>query len=137
MVTPELAVTIDRLMISARAAVYVIGETVRSLGQKVQPLALNQSSIRRNRRRHRKAIVAQIKGDFDPQFPLIVHEDCTHVPELVGTETVDRLPVTVTSNDQSQMLATPNLQCDIGEAQAKAIFAVLKDWNLEEKVQGM
>ena len=124
-------------MISDRAAVYVIGETVRCLGQKVQPLTLNQCIIRRNRRRHRKAIVAQLKDDFDPQFPLIVHGDCTLIPELVGTETVDRLPVTVTSNDQSQLLATPNLQCDTGEAQAKAIFAVLKDWNLEEKVQGM
>ena len=109
---------------------------MRSLGQKVQPLALNRFSIRRDRRKHRKAIVAQIKDDFNLQFPLIVHWDGKLIPKLIG-ETVERLPVIVTNSDQSQLLAVPNLQCGTGEAQVKAIFAVLKEWNLEEKIQGM
>ena len=44
-ITSELAATLDQNMISDIAGVYVIGETVCSRGQKVQPLVLNQSSI--------------------------------------------------------------------------------------------
>ena len=126
-VTSVLAATLDRSMISYRATVYVIGETVLSLVQKFQPLALKRSNVRRDCSKHHKAIAAQIKDDFDPQFSLIVHWDGKLIPELVGAETVDRLLVIVTSNDQSQLLAVPNLQCGTGEAQAKAIFAVLRN----------
>jgi len=136
-VSPELAASLDRNKISDRAAVHVIGETMRSLGQKVQPLSLNRSSIRRSRNKHRKAIAAQIQTDFDSQFPLIVHWDGKLISDIVGTETVDRLPVIVTSNGQSQLLAVPKLPSGTGEAQANAIFAVLREWNLQEKVQGM
>ena len=52
-------------------------------------------------------------------------------------ETVDRLPVLLTGNGQSQLLAVPKLPLGTREAQAKAIFSILKDWNLKEKVQGM
>ena len=56
---------------------------------------------------------------------------------MTGSKTVDRLPVLVTTNGHAQLLAVPKLPCGTGEAQANAVFSVLKCWNLEEKVQGM
>ena len=44
--TPDLVATLDRNKVSDRAAVMAIGETARSLGQGIQPLILNRSSIR-------------------------------------------------------------------------------------------
>ena len=43
-----------------------------------------------------------------------------------GTKSVERLPVLVTTNGQAQLLAVPKLPSGTGEAQAKAIFSVLK-----------
>ena len=60
--------------------------------------------LRKHRCKHRKAIAAQIIDDFDPKFSLIVHWDGKLVPELVGTEAFERLPVIVTRNGQSQYL---------------------------------
>ncbi len=66
-----------------------------------------------------------------------MHWDGKLMPDITGTESVDRLPVLVTANGQAQLLAVPKLLSGTGEAQAKAIFSVLKDWSLEDKVQGM
>ena len=50
---------------------------------------------------------------------------------------MNRLPVLVTTNRQAQLLAIPKLPSGTGESQAKAIFSVLKDWNLRDKFQGI
>ena len=81
----------------------------------------------RHRQQHREAISEKIKCQFDPQFPLIVHWDGKLIPNLTGTETVDRLPVLMKSNGQSQLLEVPKLPSGTGEAKAKAIFSILKD----------
>ncbi len=44
--TTNLVATLDQNKVSDRAAVMIIGETVHSLGQEIQPLVLNQSSVR-------------------------------------------------------------------------------------------
>ncbi|KAK4290351.1 hypothetical protein Pmani_036739 [Petrolisthes manimaculis] len=128
--SPDLVATLDRNKVSDRAAVMVIGETLRSLGQEIQPLALNRSSIRRQRQQHRKSTSEEIRNKF-------VHWDGKLLPDLIGTGIVDRLPVLLTGNGQSQLLAIPKLTSGRGEDEARAIFSVLKDWKLQEKVHGM
>lgn len=66
-----------------------------------------------------------------------MHWDGKLIPDLTGIDTVDRLPVLLTGKGKSQLLAVPTLPSETRETQAQAIFFVLKDWNLEEKVQGM
>ena len=133
----NLAATLDRNKVSDRAAVMLIGETARSLGQDIQPLALNRSSIRRQRLKQRKTSSKQIQDNFDPQFSVIVHWDGKILPDLTGTATVDRLPVLLSGNSVSQLLAVPKLPSGTGKDQSEAVFSVLKEWKLEEKVQGM
>ena len=135
--TANLVASLDRNKVSDRAAVMLIGETARSLGQEIEPLVLNRSSIRLQRQKHRQIIAEQIKDQFDPHFPLIVHWDGKLIPDIAATKSVDRLPVLVTTNGQAQLLAVPKISSGTGEAQAKAIFSVLKDWSLEDKVRGM
>ena len=129
--TPDLVATLDRNKVSDRAAVMVIGETARSLGQGIQPLILNRSSIRLQQQKHRKVTADRIKRQF-PQYPLIVHWDGKLIPDITGSKTVDRLPVLVTTNGHAQLLAVPKLPCGTGEAQANAVFSALKCWNLEK-----
>ena len=59
------------------------------------------------------------------------------IPNITGTETVDRLPVLVTTIGPTLLLAMQKIVCETEEAQAKTIFFVLKDWSLENKVQGV
>ena len=133
----DLAATLDRTKVSDRSALMIVAETARSLGQDIRPMSLNRSTIRRQRQLHRKATSNEIKDQFDPKFPLIVHWDGKLLPDLTGTKKVDRLPVLVTSNGESQLLAVPKLPSGTGEAQAQAVFDVLKDWGVDAKVQGM
>ena len=77
------------------------------------------------------------EDQFDPKFPLIVHWDGRLLLDLTGTKKVDRLPVLVTSNGKSQLLAVQKLPSVTGEAQAQAVFNVLKKWGVNEKVQRM
>ena len=86
----------------------------------------------RKRQHHRR----EIEGQFHPKIPLIVLRDGVLLPDLTGTKKMDRLPVLVTSNGESQLLAVPNLPSGTGEAQAQAVFGVVKDWGVDEKVQG-
>ena len=105
--TPDLVATLDRNKVSDRAAVMV---TARRLGQGIQPLILNRSSIRLQRQKHRKATAERIKRQFNPQYPLIVHWDGKLIPDITGSKTVDRLPVLMTTNGHAQLLAVPKLQ---------------------------
>ena len=65
-----------------------------------------------------------------------MHWDGKLIPDIAALKSVDRLPVLVTTNGQAQLLAVPKIPSGT-EAQAKAIFSVLKDWSLEDKVRGM
>ena len=58
-------------------------------------------------------------------------------PDHTGTKKVNRLPVLVTSNGESQLLAVPKPPSGTGEAQAQVVFDVLNEWGVDEKVQGM
>jgi len=59
-----------------------------------------------------------------------VHWDGKLLPNLVGREIVDRLPVVVTSQGVEQLLAVPKLDSNTGEAAANAVYDTLLDWDL-------
>ena len=116
--TTNRVATLDRNKVSDRDTVIIIGETVRSLGKEIQPMVLNQSSIRLQRQKHSKATEERIKHQFDPHFPLIVYWDGKLFSDTTCTKIVDRLPVLVTINGQVQLLSMPKLPSGTGEAQA-------------------
>ena len=132
--TTNLVATLDQNKVSDRASVMIVGETVCSLTQEIQPLVLNQSSIRLQRQKHHKIPAERIEHQFDPHFPLIAHWDGKLISDITGTKSVDRLLVLVTTNGQAQLFAVPKLLSGAGKAQAKAIFSVLNDCSLENKV---
>jgi len=71
----------------------VITETAKSLGQNVNELAINRSTVRRHRLEFRAAV---IKEKFQCNVPLVVHWVGMLIKDLTGNEKVDRLPVLVT-----------------------------------------
>lgn len=65
----------------------------------------------------------------------MVHWDGKIVPDLTGrTSKVDRIAVLVSYDGTAKFLAVPKIQSGTGENIAKAIYSVLVDWNIADKV---
>ncbi len=135
-ISADLAASLDRNRLSDRTAMNVIGETSRSLGYEVGNLALNRSSTRRLRQKHRQQRAIQIREEFKPGVPHVVHWDGKIFPDLTGRNKVDRLPVIV-SGGVSQHLAVPKLGSGSGILQANAAAEVVPQWGVVEDLAGM
>ncbi|KAK2705764.1 hypothetical protein QYM36_015958 [Artemia franciscana] len=136
-VTPELAAALDRTKVSDRKAVFVIAETAKSLGRTIDQLALNRDSVRRLRAKHRIHSSASIRAKFQTDVPLVVHWDGKLIPDLIGKEKVDRLPVLVSGKEVLQLLTVAKLPSGTGEAQASAVFGAIEDWGILGNIQAM
>jgi len=137
LVTPNLSSGLDRTNVTDRAAMMIISETAKSLGHDINEFTLSVSSIRRNRRNHRKELATEILKSFSTDSPLTVHWDGKLLPDLTGSENVDRLPILVSADGKAQLLSVPKLPSGTGEAQAHAIFKALKEWNVQDSVEAM
>ncbi|KAK2708416.1 hypothetical protein QYM36_014133, partial [Artemia franciscana] len=136
-VTPELAAALDRTKVSDRKAVFVIAETAKSLGMTIDQLALNRDSVRRLRAKHRIHSSASIRAKFQSDVPLVVHWDGKLIPDLIGKEKVDRLPVLVSGKKVLQLLTVAKLPSETGEAQASAVFGAIEDWGIPGNIRAM
>ena len=99
--------------------------------------AISRSSIRCARRSTRKAAAAEIKEHFSPGVALTVHWDGKLLPDATRSTKVDRLPVLVTGESVSKLLAVPKLPSGTGEAMSSAVVASLVEWSLTDNVQSM
>ncbi|KAG0727626.1 hypothetical protein GWK47_034264 [Chionoecetes opilio] len=97
--------TLDRTKLTDRSATYVLTEAARCLGQNVEELNINRSSIRRQRLKHRAAMASKIREEFRSGTPLVVHWDGKLVMDLTTKEHVDRLPIIISGIGGAQLLA--------------------------------
>ena len=67
-------------------------------------LAVNPESIRTARLPFRTQIARARKAAFDPSVTLVVHWDGKTLPDITGSEQVDRLPVLVSGFQVEQLL---------------------------------
>lgn len=135
----QLAGWLDRHKVSDRAAVGVLAGAANSLGQPLEELALNRSTVRRQRKAHRQAQASSYRGSFTPEGPLVVHWDGKMMPDLTGHESVDRLPVLVSGPCETSptLLKVPRIASGTGLNQATIVSSCLQDWNIVDKVETM
>lgn len=57
------------------------------------------------------------------------------LPDILGREKVDRLPIVISLGDFSQLIAVPILKSGKGIDIAQAVYDSLKEWDLTEKIQ--
>lgn len=89
------------------------------------------------RRTHRENIAKEIRQDFHPEVALTVHWDSKILPELMSKESVDRLAVLVSGEGIMKLLRVPKLTRGTGEEQANAVFQLLDEWNIVNRVHFM
>lgn len=135
-VSPSVSAALDRTKISDRNAAYIHTATAQSLGHNVKYLALNRSTIKRQREHHRSQLAKALKKEFHANVSLVVHWDGKLMADLSGKEHVDRLAVLVSGSGVSQLLKV-GITTGTGEDQARAVVKTLQEWNLEEHVAGL
>lgn len=137
LLSKDVTSALDRSKVTDRQAVHLLAAAAHSLGRSVDDVTVSRSSIQRARCANRSNTAADVKTSFDPQVPLTVHWDGKLLPDLVGREKVDRLPVIVTGYNVECLLGVPKLGAGTGQAQADAVVKCLNDWNLIGKVKGL
>ena len=127
--TPNLAASLDRAKVSDRKATFILASAAQSLGHDQNDLAINRSTIRKQRQVHRQKIAESLKAEFKPTVPLMVHWDGKLLPDLTGKDLVDCLPIIVSGADVQQLLGVPKLPGGTGELMANAIHTTLEQWD--------
>ena len=135
-ISPQLAAMLDRNGLSDRAAMMIIFQASRTFGQDPQVLALNRSTIRRQRQQHRESAAAGIKEAFKPNTTLTVHWDGKLMPDLTGNK-VERLPILVSTMGEKKLLEIPKIITGTGHAMAQAAYNAIQEWELENLVRAM
>ena len=134
-VTPDLAMALDRGKISDRSAFMVLASTVNALGGDVDDVVLSRSTLQRERTALRKKIAEDIKQSFATDVPMTVHWDGKILEDITGCKKTERLPILVSAEGNSKLLAVPKLCSGKGIDIANAVIESLQDWNLENSVQ--
>ncbi|ESN94280.1 hypothetical protein HELRODRAFT_164091 [Helobdella robusta] len=86
-VSRETAAALDRTKTSDRKATYIISGVAKHLGLNAGNLAINRSSIRRARHKHRQELALEIRRNFSPDVPLAVHWDGKLLLDLTASNT--------------------------------------------------
>ncbi|ESO04094.1 hypothetical protein HELRODRAFT_173172 [Helobdella robusta] len=124
-VSRETAAALDRTKTSDKKATYIISGVAKHLGLNAGNLAINRSSIRRARHKHRQELALEIRRNFSADVPLAVHWDGKFLLDLTGNQKVDRLPIVVAGAGVEKLLSVPKLESGTGERQATAVHECL------------
>lgn len=135
--TPMLASILDRTGTTSRNAAYIIAATAISLGHDTEDINISASTIHRDRKRWRRTFTLELKNRLQVASKLIVHFDGKILKDIVGTDTVDRIPVVVSGLDTSHLLGAPKITSGSAENQTRAIIQTLREWNLLDRVKGL
>ena len=98
---------------------------------------MSYESIRQARRANRQLRANEIRRTFKKEETLTIHWDSKLLPELTGTEIVDRLAIYISGGDFTKLLGIPVLPDGTGESQATAVLQNLEDWGLSDDVEFM
>lgn len=129
LITADLAAALDRTNTSSRSASFILTATIMSLGLNPEHFNLSRSAIHNRRIKFRVEREANLKKNIQIAKCLVVHWDGKILPELNGSQMVDRLPVIVSGLNTEQLLGVPKLDSGSGEDQATAIIETLDSWN--------
>ena len=123
----KLAVSLDVAKVSDRKAAILLIPTIQQLGHDPSEYNVNPTTIHRQRRRFRCSIAEGLRINFKASVPLTIHWDGKMMEDIVGRETVDRLPILISGEGINQLLAVPKLSSGKGEATASAVYDTAED----------
>lgn len=127
--TPELAMALDRANVSSRMATFIIAALLSSLNIDSASVNFSHLTIHRAREKFRKEATLNLKSNLETDN-YVLHFDGKLLSDITGTEQVDRLPIILSSSGRFQLLGVPKLESGTGQNQASAIITTVKQWNI-------
>ena len=76
-------------------------------------------------------------NSFATDAPLTVHWDGKILEDITGCKDTERLPILVSADGNSKLLAVPKLSSGKGIDITNAVIECLEDWNLANNIQAM
>lgn len=122
---------------SSKKAAKILAAALRAFGGDISQTNINESTIRRQRDKHRASSAEKVRESFSPDPILTLHWDGKMLPSLGSNDTKERLAIVVTGVRTKQMLAAPELPNGSGKAIAEAVFNVVKQWNISNNVKAV
>lgn len=135
--TPELASALDRANITSRNATFLLAAAYQSVGVDIETLNLSYSTIRRGRIRCRQTIAEHLKDEFKTEDRYTVHWDGKILAELIGSESVDRIAIILSTSTVNQLLGVPKISDGTAESHCIAVLNTLKEWNVASNIKAM
>ena len=125
--SPTFTAALDRTNTSLRKAMHIVAPALAAAGVELKSVTLSRSSLHRSRHQLRKDLSAEIKENFRPETPLIVHFDGKFLSDADGGKS-DRLAVVVSGVGTEKLLGIPKIPESSGQSMATAILKLLEDW---------
>ena len=137
--TPSVLASLDRTKVSDCRAVQIIAQLLNATGQCIDEFSLNRSSVRRCHQLDRSKRADELKANlkFNPEKPMVLHWDGKLMKDLTWDEKVDRLPILVSGSGMDQLLSIPKLHAGTGKAMADAVYEVVCDWDIKDRIKAI
>lgn len=135
-VNDEMCSTADRYNFSDSQMCSFLSRTQLASENK-NNVTLSVSSVQRRRKKFCKSETKKIKESFDPLGLMTIHWDGKLFQKGGAGKKINRLVVVVTGNGQEKVLEAPATESGKGVDEVEAVFEILKDWNLCQKVRAI
>ncbi|XP_074105382.1 uncharacterized protein LOC141531445 [Cotesia typhae] len=135
--TPEVIFGLDRANVSSRNAMFIIAPVLLAVGIKIEDTTLSYSSIQRARMLQREDIAKGLNDNFKTHDKYVVHWDGKMLNDLVGSKSVEWLPVILTAFGTEQLLGVPKMNSGTADNQTSAILSTLSEWGITNYVKAM
>ena len=141
LITPDIAAALDRTKTTSRSGAHTFNTLAESekFEESGSDLAISHSTIHRARKRLRLEVAAEIQQTFSPEVPLTLHWDGKIMADYENYDrhTVDRLPILVSGEDVTKLLAIPKLKTGDAETEANACMEVVTSWNIQDRIMAL
>ncbi|XP_074100039.1 uncharacterized protein LOC141528081 [Cotesia typhae] len=116
---------------------FIIAPVLLAVGIKIEDTTLSYSSIQRARMLQREDIAKGLNDNFKTHDKYVVHWDGKMLNDLVGSKSVEWLPVILTAFGTEQLLGVPKMNSGTADNQTSAILSTLSEWGITNYVKAM
>lgn len=135
--TPELCAALDRGKVTSRNAIFILAAAYKSVGIDLSTLNLSHSTIHRARIQQRSNIAQDLKKEFRSDDRYVVHWDGEILPDILDSQSVDRIAVLLSVSGVDQLLGVPKADNGTAHEQSSAVITTLNQWNVAPYVKAM
>ncbi|XP_039965874.1 uncharacterized protein LOC120778196 [Bactrocera tryoni] len=116
---------------------FIIAPVLLAVGIQIEDTTLSCSSIQRAHMLQRKNIAKGLKDNFKTHDKYVVHWDGKMLNDLVGSKSVEQLPVILTEFGTEQLHGVAKNNSVTADSQTSAILSTMSEWGIINYVKAM